>query len=84
MAMIARAASSGLGCPLAAARLTLISIAAMVGILAAMAFIPDQRTPLAAGLASLAIAVALFGLRRRLSGGPGPPSLRKLGPNARG
>jgi hypothetical protein len=36
----------------------------MVGILAAMAFVPDQRVPLAAGLASLAISVALFQLRR--------------------
>jgi hypothetical protein len=29
-----------------------------------MAFIPDQRVPLAAGLASLAISVAVFWLRR--------------------
>jgi GABA permease len=49
--------------------LTLVAIAAMVGILAAMVFIPDQRTPLAAGLASLAIAVALFAVRRRFSAG---------------
>ena len=44
--------------------LTGLAIAAMVGILAAMAFIPDQRAPLAAGLASLAMAVALFWLGR--------------------
>jgi GABA permease len=44
--------------------LTMVGIVAMVGILAAMAFIPDQRVPLATGLASLAIAVALFWLRR--------------------
>jgi GABA permease len=44
--------------------LTLVAIAAMVGILAAMAFIPGQRVPLASGLASLAIMVALFWLRR--------------------
>jgi GABA permease len=43
--------------------LTLVAIAGMVGILAAMAFIPDQRVPLAAGLASLAISVAAFWLR---------------------
>ena len=46
--------------------LTLVAIAAMLGILAAMAFIPDQRTPLITGLTSLAIAAALFGLRRAL------------------
>ncbi|HZZ90772.1 MAG TPA: hypothetical protein VFE13_20780, partial [Caulobacteraceae bacterium] len=45
--------------------LTLVAIAAMVGILAAMALIPDQRAPLAAGLASLAISVALYWLFRR-------------------
>ena len=44
--------------------LTVVAIAAMLGILGAMALIPDQRVPLAAGLASLAIAVALFWLRR--------------------
>jgi GABA permease len=44
--------------------LTLVAIAAMLGILAAMAFIPDQRVPLEAGLAALAIAVALFWVRR--------------------
>lgn len=43
--------------------LTILAIAAMLGILGAMAFIPDQRTPLITGLASLAIAVALFWLR---------------------
>lgn len=49
--------------------LTLVAIAAMLGILAAMAFIPDQRPPLIAGLVSLAIAVALFRLSRlRLAG----------------
>jgi GABA permease len=44
--------------------LTILGIVAMAGILAAMAFIPDQRIPLAAGLVSLAISVALFWLRR--------------------
>jgi GABA permease len=57
--------------------LTCVAIAAMVGILAAMAFIPDQRAPLVTGLASLAILVALFGLRRlglagRRGRGPSP------------
>ena len=50
--------------------LTGLAIAAMLGILAAMAFIPDQRVPLAAGLASLAISVALFWLRRIAIAGP--------------
>jgi GABA permease len=53
--------------------LTGVAIAAMVGILAAMAFIPDQRVPLVAGLASLGIAVVLFWLSRsRFRGRLGP------------
>ncbi len=44
--------------------LTIVAIVAMVGILAAMAFIPDQRVPLVTGLASLAALVAVFWLRR--------------------
>jgi GABA permease len=44
--------------------LTLVAIAAMLGILAAMAFIPGQRFPLGAGVASLVILVPLFGLSR--------------------
>jgi GABA permease len=60
--------------------LTLVAIAGMVGILAAMAFIPDQRTPLAAGLASLAISVVAFWLIRmrgagRLGAGAGKAPL---------
>jgi len=49
--------------------LTLVAIAGMIAILAAMAFIPDQRVPLAAGLASLALAVGFFWLRRLRFGG---------------
>jgi GABA permease len=52
--------------------LTFLSIAAMVGILAAMAFIPDQRVPLIAGLASLAISVGLYWLRRAYRPAPSP------------
>ena len=52
--------------------LTVVAIAAMVGILAAMAFIPDQRVPLIAGLASLAISVGLFWLRRVYRPAPSP------------
>ena len=44
--------------------LTWVAIVGMVGVLAAMAFIPDQRVPLGAGLASLAVAVGLFWLLR--------------------
>jgi GABA permease len=44
--------------------LTIVGIVAMAGILAAMAFIPDQRVPLAAGLGALVILVAVFWLRR--------------------
>ena len=65
--------------------LTIAAIAAMLGILAAMAFIPDQRVPLATGLASLAIAVALFWLRGVLlhgrSSGAGQPQRLRLPPS---
>jgi GABA permease len=44
--------------------LTLLAIAAMLVILGSMAFIPDQRAPLETGLASLAIAAAVFWLGR--------------------
>jgi GABA permease len=48
--------------------LTWLSIAGMIGILVAMAFIPDQRKPLWLGVASLGmllLAYALFVRRRR-------------------
>ena len=51
--------------------LTFAAIGGMLLILAAMAFIPDQRAPLASGLASLAIAVALFWLRGFFTRRPG-------------
>jgi hypothetical protein len=54
----------------------------MLGILAAMAFIPDPRVPLATGLASLAIAVALFWLSRALSAGRLARAPAPAGPNA--
>jgi GABA permease len=44
--------------------LTMLAIAAMLVILGAMAFIPDQRAPLITGLVSLAIAAAAFWLSR--------------------
>ncbi len=52
--------------------LTLLAIAAMLGILVAMAFIPDQRAALITGVVSLAIAVAGFWLRKRSTSSPGP------------
>jgi GABA permease len=70
--------------------LTGVAIVAMAGILAAMAFIPDQRIPLATGLASLAISVALFWLRRvRFTGRVGseagrPPPSEPLKPQPSG
>jgi GABA permease len=45
--------------------LTYVAIAAMVCILLAMAFIPEQRTPLAFGVASLALLLLAFGARMR-------------------
>ncbi|KVS62927.1 amino acid permease [Burkholderia cepacia] len=45
--------------------LTWVAIVGMVGILVAMAFIPDQRKPLWLGVASLAVLVVAYGLTRR-------------------
>jgi GABA permease len=46
--------------------LTYLAIAGMVAILAAMAFIPDQRLPLALGVASLAALMVIYAVRGRL------------------
>jgi GABA permease len=46
--------------------LTRVAIAAMLAILAAMAIIPAQRVSLAFGLLSVAVLLALYGLRRWL------------------
>jgi GABA permease len=43
--------------------LTYLAIAGMLGILLAMAFIPDQRTPLIFGVISLGMLLLCFGLR---------------------
>jgi GABA permease len=51
--------------------LTILAIVAMLGILVAMAFIPDQRAALITGLVSLGVAVAGFGLRKRSTSSPG-------------
>jgi GABA permease len=45
--------------------LTYLTIAAMLGILLAMAFIPDQRTPLLFGLISLGLLLLAFAVRHR-------------------
>ncbi|MCA8062148.1 amino acid permease [Burkholderia sp. AU31624] len=45
--------------------LTWVAIIGMVGILVAMAFIPDQRKPLWLGVASLGVLVVAYGLTRR-------------------
>ena len=47
--------------------LTVIAIVAMLGIVAAMAFIPEQRTPLVFGLASAAAMVLGYVIRRGLA-----------------
>ena len=51
--------------------LTALAILAMVGIVAAMAFIPDQRTPLLFGIASAAAMLVGYAVRRRF--GPAAP-----------
>jgi GABA permease len=50
--------------------LTYVAIAGMLGIVLAMAFIPDQRTPLLFGLISLGILLLGFCLRARLGQRP--------------
>lgn len=51
--------------------LTLVAIATMLAIVAAMAFIPDQRLPLLFGVVSAAVMLVGYALRRRF--GPAPP-----------
>ena len=46
--------------------LTRFAILLMLLIVAAMGFIPDQRTPLIFGLVSVAVLLAAFGIRRIL------------------
>ena len=45
--------------------LTYLAIAGMLGILLAMAFIPDQRIPLLFGVISLGLLLLAFAARRR-------------------
>src|SRR5579863_3705467 len=50
--------------------LTYVAIAGMLGIVLAMALIPEQRTPLIFGVASLGMLLLAFGLRLRLGSKP--------------
>jgi GABA permease len=50
--------------------LTYVAIVGMLGILLAMAFIPDQRTPLIFGVISLGLLLLAFGARLRFGGKP--------------
>src|SRR5579872_152419 len=55
--------------------LTLLAILAMLGIVAGMAFIPDQRTPLVFGIASAAAMLVAYAVRHRF-GAPREPASR--------
>ncbi|MGC2029991.1 MAG: amino acid permease [Steroidobacteraceae bacterium] len=55
--------------------LTYLAIAGMFGILLAMAFIPEQRTPLLLGVVSLGLALLGFGVRLRFGRGPAVATL---------
>jgi GABA permease len=50
--------------------LTYLAIAGMLGIVLAMAFIPEQRTPLLFGVISLGLLLLGFGARARFGGKP--------------
>ena len=54
--------------------LTIIVIVTMLGILAAMAFIPDQRAPLLFGIVSALVMLCGYGLRRRFGGSASNPA----------
>jgi GABA permease len=66
--------------------LTYLAIAAMLGILLAMAFIPDQRIPLLFGVISLGLLLLAFAARRRfgLALGVADPSTRPGNGSPRG
>lgn len=44
--------------------LSYVAVAGMIGVLGAMAFIPDQRLPLALGVASLVLALGVYQVRK--------------------
>jgi GABA permease len=52
--------------------LTYIAIAGMLAIVLAMAFIPDQRTPLIFGFLSVGVLLAGYALRVRFGAAPAP------------
>ncbi len=54
--------------------LTYVAIVGMVGIVVAMAFIPEQRTPLLLGIASLAILLLTYGARLAWRSRPAVPA----------
>jgi GABA permease len=60
--------------------LTVIAIVAMLGIVAAMAFIPEQRTPLVFGVASAAAMLLGYVIRRGLA--PATPARQTTQPTA--
>jgi len=53
--------------------LTVLAIIAMLGIVAGMAFIPDQRSPLLFGIVSALAMLLAYGLRRRFGSPSGDP-----------
>jgi GABA permease len=55
--------------------LTYLAIAGMLGIVLAMAFIPEQRTPLIFGVISLGFLLLSFGVRARFGSKPGIETL---------
>jgi GABA permease len=55
--------------------LTYVAIAGMIGIVLAMAFIPEQRTPLIFGVISLIILLLGFAVRTRFGRAPGVATL---------
>ncbi len=54
--------------------LTYVAIVGMLGIVVAMAFIPEQRTPLLLGIASLAILLLTYGARLAWGSRPAVPA----------
>jgi len=60
--------------------LTYLAIAGMLGIVVAMGFIPEQRTPLIFGVISLGVLLATFGVRLRFGGRMRSSHLSELRP----
>jgi GABA permease len=60
--------------------LTYLAIAGMLGILVAMAFIPDQQTPLLFGLISLGLLLVGYAVRARFGSRPSLPNVLPASP----